>query len=218
VFIGHIAVGLAAKRIAPRASAGTATLAGMFVDVLWPVFLLLGIETVRIVPGDTAFTPLEFVSYPWSHSLVMAIVWGAFFGALHYAFKRDAFTASVLGALVLSHWVLDWVTHRPDLLLVPGGTRKTGLGLWSSVPATLIVEGSIFAAGVAIYTRATSARDRVGRVAFWVFVVLLILIYASQLGPPPKPGSEEILPWMTISLGILFPWAAWFDRHRSFRG
>ena len=218
MFIGHFAVGLAAKKIAPRASAGTTTMAAMFLDVLWPIFLIVGIERVRIDPGNTAFTPFDFVSYPWSHSLAMAVAWGVLFGGVHYAFRRDVFTANILGCLVLSHWVLDWVTHRPDLPLAPHASIKVGLLLWRSIPATLLVEGSLFAAGVVVYTRATAPRDRIGGLGFWIFVAFLILIYASGLGPPPKPGLESMIPWLTISLGVFFPWAAWFDRHRAFRG
>jgi hypothetical protein len=218
MFIGHVALGFAAKKVAPRASLGTTVAAAMFLDVLWPLFLLLGIETVRIAPGDTAFTPFDFVSYPWSHSLAMAAVWSVAFGGAYHAFRRDALTARILGCLVLSHWVLDWVTHRPDLPLAPWSSFKTGLSLWSSVPATLAVEGSLFIAGVVLYARATAPLDRIGRWGFWVFVAFLILIYASELGPPPKPGQEAVIPWLTLALGVLFPWAAWFDRHRVLLG
>src|SRR5262245_28770599 len=106
MFIGHFAVGFAAKRAAPRASLGTYVAAAVFLDVLWPVFLLLGIEKVRIDPGNTAVTPLDFVSYPWSHSLLMAAVWSLVFAGVHYGIRRDPFTAKVLGSVVFSHWIL----------------------------------------------------------------------------------------------------------------
>src|SRR6185295_4522307 len=106
MFVGHFAVAFAAKRAAPRASLATLTLAAEFLDVVWPVLVVAGVERVRVVPGITAFTPLDFVSYPWSHSLAAALVWGALFGALYRLRTRDARGAFWAGAVVVSHWVL----------------------------------------------------------------------------------------------------------------
>src|SRR5690349_9013743 len=151
MFIGHIAVGFASKRVAPRASLGVLMAAPMALDLLWPFFLLAGWEQVRIDPGNTKFTPLDFVSYPFSHSLAMSAVWGAMFGLIYWIATRYAAGAVVIGFGVVSHWVLDLITHRPDLPLYPGGAARLGLGLWNSVPATLAVESVMFAAGVWTY-------------------------------------------------------------------
>src|SRR5919198_260226 len=132
MFIGHVAVGFASKRVAPRASLGTLMVAPILLDLLWPIFLLLGLEKVRIDPGNTAFSPLDFVSYPFSHSLLMAIAWGVLFAFLYRARTGDSGSAPWLALGVVSHWVLDWVTHRPDLPLVPGLPARVGLGLWNS--------------------------------------------------------------------------------------
>src|SRR5262245_46889845 len=172
MFIGHFALGYAAKRWAPGVSLGVLFAAVVFADLLWPVFVALGVEHVRIAPGYTPFTPLEFISYPYSHSLAMLMVWGALFGWLatrgsqHPAAstlratldKRVAPVAPVappapwlvLAVLVVSHWVLDFVTHVPDMPLYPGGPRF-GLGLWNSVAGTLAVETVMFVAGVWMY-------------------------------------------------------------------
>ena len=136
MFLGHPAVGLASKRSVPHISLGLLFRAPMLLDFLWPVFVLLGLEHFRIDPGNTAVTPLDFYDYPWSHSLLMAVVWSVLFGAIYFALRRDARGASILGAGVLSHWVLDFVTHRPDLPLYPGGP-KVGLGIWNSMAATV---------------------------------------------------------------------------------
>jgi len=154
MFLGHFGVAMAAKKAAPKASLGTLVLAAQFADLLWPVFLLLGWERVRIAPGITRVTPLDFVSYPWSHSLLMDLAWGTALGAVYFALRRDGRGAWVVGACVPSHWVLDWIAHRPDMPLYPGGPRF-GLGLWNSVPATLVVELVLFVAGAAIYLIAT---------------------------------------------------------------
>lgn len=215
MFIGHPACGFAAKRLAPRTSLGWLVLAPFFLDVLWPVFLLLGIESVRIDPGNTALTPLDFHHYPWSHSLLMAIVWSAVLGAVYRMTAKDSRGAWVVGALVLSHWVLDFVTHRPDLPLYPGGP-KVGLGLWNSVPGTVAVEGAIFVAAVALYVTFTRARDRAGSIGWWSLIALLALIYVGNIFGPPPPDVRAIA--FVGLLLILFPiWAWWADRHRDVR-
>ena len=147
MFIGHFALGYAAKRLAPRTSLGTLFTAAQFPDVLWPVLLLAGVEHAEIAPGDTAFTPLRFDSYPISHSLVTVVAWAALFGAVHFWRERRRLDAWVLAALVVSHWLLDFVSHRPDMPLWPGGP-KLGLGLWNSVGATVGVETVMFGGGL----------------------------------------------------------------------
>jgi hypothetical protein len=114
---------------------------------------------------------------------------------------------------VVSHWVLDWVTHRPDMPLYPGGARY-GLGLWNSIAGTMAVEIAMFAVGVWMYVDATRATDGVGRWEFIVYVVLLLLIYfANAFGPAPE--SVTTVAWAAIALPVVFiPWAWWFDRHR----
>jgi hypothetical protein len=165
MFIGHFGLGLAAKRATPTVSLGALFAAAQFADLLWPTLVLAGIEQVRVQPGITAVTPLDFVSYPYSHSLLMLGVWGAAFGGMYLALRHGRpMVAFVLALLVVSHWVLDVIVHRPDMPLFPGGP-KFGLGLWNSIPATLAVEVPMFLAGVWIYTRVTHPRDRIGKPA-----------------------------------------------------
>ena len=147
MFIGHFGVALAAKRVAPEASLGIMILAAQFLDFLWPVFLLLGIERVRIAPGFTKVAPLDFTSYPISHSLLMAMVWAVLLGGIYYAVRHKARSALVISAAVLSHWILDFIVHRPDLQLRPGSDVRVGLGLWNSLPTTIAVEILFFGAG-----------------------------------------------------------------------
>ncbi len=168
-----------------------------------------------IDPGNTVFTPLDFESYPWSHSLLMVVIWGALLGLVAGRRLQDAWAGRVVGALVVSHWVLDWVTHRPDLPLWPSGP-VTGLGLWNSLAGTLVVEGALFVTGIVLYQSATRATDRVGR---WAFAGLLVLTGAIWLSGPwsaPPPSAVAIA---VVGLAMwLFPaWAAWIDLHRSAR-
>ena len=213
MFIGHNAAGFASKSLAPRTSLGLLMAAPMLLDLIWPVFLLLDIEHVRFDAGATAFTKLDFYNYPWSHSLLMAVVWGLLFGGAYWLKTRYRRGAIVLFAGVVSHWVLDFVTHRPDLPLYPGGPQ-VGLGLWNSVPGTIVVELILFAAGLALYLRATRARDRIGSIALWALVIFLLLIFAANATSTPPPDWRPIA-WVGLSAILIPIWAAWIDRHRT---
>jgi membrane-bound metal-dependent hydrolase YbcI (DUF457 family) len=189
--------------------------AALLADVLWPILVAAKVERVRIAPGDTAFTPLEFISYPWSHSLLMLCVWGLMLGLLYRAKTASGRAGLVVGLLVVSHWVLDWVTHRADMPLYPGGPRL-GLGLWNSVAGTMIVEIAMFAAGVFLYASATRARDRRGKWAFWTLVVFLLASYvADSLSGAPPPSVKFIWISALIATGVLLLWASWVNRHRE---
>ena len=182
-------------------------------DLLWPCFLLLGWESVRIDPGNTAFTPLDFVSYPFSHSLLAACGWGVLFGGAYWIVARYVRGAVVIGLAVVSHWVLDFLTHRPDLPIYPGGPRA-GLGLWNSVPATLAVELAMYAAGAWLYLSMTRPRDRTGSYALWVFLAFGLVVYVgNSLGPPPP--SARAVGLMALALWIVPLWAWWIGRHRK---
>lgn len=217
MFIGHFAVALAAKRVTPRTSLGTLFAAALLPDLVWPVLVLAGAETVAIEPGNTAFTPLNFISYPWSHSLLLVVLTGAVAG-FAYARRTDSRCGGVVVALLaISHWILDWLTHRPDLPLYPGDSPLLGLGLWNHVGATMLVEGLMFAGGAWLYAAATAPRDRTGRFAYWALVGFLGVIYlANQFGPPP-PNVRAIGLVGIFGTGILLAWAVWVDRHRASR-
>lgn len=215
MFIGHYAVALGAKTLAPKTSLGTLIAGAAFLDLVWPVFVLAGIEQVAVAPGITAFTPLDFTSYPYSHSLLASLAWGAAFaGAIYLAGGRYARGAAIAGALVVSHWVLDVFTHRPDMPLTPWDDTRVGLGLWYSVPATLAVESAMFAIGIALYIRLTRPLDGLGRWGFWAFIAFVVMIYMGAAFGPPPPGADAVAAsglgqWLIVAL------AAWIDRHRQ---
>jgi hypothetical protein len=214
MFIGHFALGLAAKRAAPRVSLGLLFGAAQLADLLWPVLLAAGLEQVRIDPGNTAFTPLDFVSYPYSHSLVLLAVWGVALAALSRPFARGRHVFAIVFALVVSHWVLDVITHRPDMPLYPGGA-KFGLGLWNSIPATVAIEVPMFAAGLWIYTSVTHPRDRIGKWAFSSLVVTLLLIYVANIFSPPPPSVTALTTVAMIGGALFTLWSGWADSHRD---
>jgi hypothetical protein len=210
MFVGHLAVALAAKRSAPAVNLGWLMAGVTALDLVWPVFVIAGLEHVRIVPGATAFTPLVFDSYPWSHSLAMAFVWGVVLAVL--ARWRTAVPISgLLVGLVVSHWVLDFASHAPDMPLWPGPSPKFGLGLWDSIPLTLIIEGATWIAGIALYLRVPARRTAGARIAFWSLVAVCTVMWAT--GPwSPLPPSERALGWFSLIGWLIVPWAALADR------
>lgn len=214
MFIGHFALGFAAKRVIPRVSLAMLFLAALFADVLWPILVLSGIEQVRIDPGNTVVTPLDFVSYPWSHSLVMLVLWGVLLGGAYRGIAGGRWSFVVLAALVVSHWVLDWVTHRPDMPLYPDGPRY-GLTLWNSAGGTVLVESLLFVAGLYVYFGATRPRDRAGRWSVQALAATLAVLYGVNLfsGAPPSVTALGIV---ALAGGVLFTaWAWWADRGRE---
>jgi membrane-bound metal-dependent hydrolase YbcI (DUF457 family) len=208
MFIGHAALALAAKPLAPRANLGVALAATYWLDLVWPVLLLSGVERVEVDPGNTAFTPLDFVHYPWTHSLIAAIAWSVLFGLA--CWKLGGRAALVMGLLVFSHWALDAVAHRPDLPLWPGSGAMVGLGLWNSVAATLVVETSLFAAGVAICLRSSGKAS----LAFWGLAGFFVLAYLVAAFGPLPPGAAAVA-WSALALWLLPVWGWWADRHRG---
>jgi hypothetical protein len=214
MFIGHFAVAFAGKKAAPRVSLPALLLAALFADVLWPVLVAVGAEEVRIAPGSTVYTPLEFVSYPWSHSLLMLVFWGGLLAAYYRNRPHGARSGLVVGGLVVSHWVLDWITHKPDMPLWPRGPR-VGLSLWNSVTATMVVEIALFALGVLLYTKATRSRDRVGTFGWWALVAFLLVFYVfDSLSGAVPPSVSAIWISALVATAVILLWAGWVDRHR----
>ena len=215
MFLGHYALAFGAKRIAPVVSLGTLFLACQFADLLWPTLVVLGIEHVEVDPGNTLVTPLNFVSYPYSHSLVMLLVWAAVFALLYRAIRGPQPVAiTTIATLVVSHFVLDAITHRPDMPLTIGGSQKIGLGLWNYPGTTLAIESTMFLAGLALYVSATRENDRTGKIALLALIATLTAIYFAALYGPPPPDSRAVaiaghLSWLFVL------WAYWVDRHRA---
>jgi hypothetical protein len=204
---------LGAKRLEPQVPLAASVAAAFALDLLWPILLLLGFESVRVSPGDTAFTNLAFDSYPWSHSLLMVMVWSSLGALVGLGLWGSLRVGTVLGGLVLSHWVLDLITHRPDLPLWPGGPLL-GLGLWNSVPGTILVEAAFLAIGLWLYVGVTDRRDGVGRWSLVALVGLTGLIWVTQPWTPVPPTATAVA-WGALVSWLLPPWAAWIEKHRT---
>lgn len=213
MLLGHYAVALAAKRVSPRLSLGTSIAAAQLLDHLWPVLMLLGLEHVRVVPGLLPASPFDFVSYPYTHSLLAALLWGILAGGLYYGVRRDGKSAVLVGGLVVSHWLLDLPMHRPDLPLWPGSTVLVGLGLWRSLPLTLAIEFGLLGLGLWIYVSATRPLDRIGTWGLVAMVAALLATLGSEFLSAP-PTSERAVALLTLTLWLYMPMGWWIDRHR----
>jgi hypothetical protein len=214
MYVGHVATAFAAKKLDARPSLGTYLFAAALPDIVFSALLLAGKESVEVAPGHTAMVPMAFPHYPYSHSLVGTLISGMVLAAIYWAWRRRAGVAAILLGLVVGHWVLDVVSHVPDM---PVGFSEPllGLGLWRSVAATFAVEGSLFAVGVALYLSATQARDRVGRWALAGFLGLLAVTYVSDPFSPPPPSANTIAIVNNVACWLMVLWAAWIDRHRE---
>ena len=214
MFIGHFGLGFAGKKIDPRPSLGTLFMAAQFIDLLWPIFLIMGIERVEIDPGNTAFTPLNFIHYPFTHSLFGVVIWAILFAAVYYIFRRNQRGTLLVGGLVISHWFLDLLAHRPDLPLVPWSDIRVGFGLWNSVLFSIVIESIIFLVGVFIYMKMTHAVKKVGTISLWGLLIFLVIIYIMNIfGPPPE--SVEPIGYIGLAQWLLIAWAYWIDRNRT---
>ena len=211
MFVGHLAVGLAAKQRVPDVNLGWFIAAVTLLDLIWPILVILGVETVTIAPGATAFTPLVFDSYPWTHSLVMAVVWGLLLAILARMRGVPASVGPLLVMLVVSHWVLDVISHAPDMPLWPGNSPRLGFGLWNSIALTLLVEGAIWVGGIVIYLRAKASRGERPGWPFWSLIGLCTVMWITSPFQPPPP-TVRALGWFALVGWIVVPWAAWADR------
>ena len=211
MFIGHYGVALAAKRLAPKTSLGFLFLAAQWIDLIWPLFLLLGWEHVSIDPDNTVVTPLDFYDYPISHSLLAVLGWAVLLGGIYFFLRRGLRESLVVAGLVTSHWFLDALMHRPDLPLYPGSETKIGLGLWNSLPATIGLEFVVFAGGFYLYLRATSPLQRKARVNLWFMGGLLVSIWIGNIFGPPPP-NVNIIAGTALTLWLLVWWGVWINR------
>jgi hypothetical protein len=213
MFVGHFAVALAAKKATPRVSLPLLFAAVSFLDILWPLFIVLGIEHARITPGFTAASPLDLYDFPISHSLLTSLLWSVLLGAPFFFWRRVR-EGLVVAGCVFSHYVLDFVTHKPDLPLVPGGQARLGLGLWDHLVPAVVIEGAMFAAGIVIYLRATRANGRAGTIAFAVLMLVLAASWLSGPFGPPPPNIMVVAVSALIAIPVILLWAWFIDRRR----
>ena len=211
--IGHLGASFALRARFPRVPFFFLLAAGVLVDVFWGIAILSGLENARIDTGSGSVVPLVLEHVPFTHSLPACLLWAALASLGWWIWRRDRAGALVLGALVLSHWVLDLVSHVGDIPLLPAGPL-VGLGLWRSRGASLVVELGLFAVGLLLYVRGTAARDRTGSVGILIAGAVLSLGGAGAfLGPP----AASVLPLAAgnLALVLVLLLLDWIDRHRT---
>jgi membrane-bound metal-dependent hydrolase YbcI (DUF457 family) len=214
MFIGHFAIGFGVKKADHLISLGTAFIAVQFLDLLWPLLVITGIEQVEVDIGNTAFTPLDFTHYPYSHSLVAALFWSVLFGNVCYFVYKRHQTAIISGLLVFSHWILDLITHTDDLPVSPWSETKVGLGLWDSIPGTVILELGLFLTGIYLYHKSTRAVNRKGNILLFSLILFLLISYFANIFGPPPPSGKEVA-YVALSMWLLVAWGYWIDRNRE---
>lgn len=202
MFVGHYSASFAGKKAEPRLPLWLLFIAVQFVDVLWGIFVLLGVEKVRIVPGFTASNALDLYYMPYTHSLAAALAWSAFAFCLCQLVPslRGMRTGLVLGAAVLSHWVLDLLVHVPDLTLA-GGNVRFGFGLWNHRLAAFVLEMAVLWGGAYVY----GLKRRVV-----LFVALLSMVQWVSTFYFPPPSSDRSEAGMALLFYFLFAVAAWW--------
>ena len=216
MYLGHYAVALAAKRASPNTSLGTLIAASQLIDIIWPLLVLVGLEKVAVDPGNTVVTPLHFVQYPFTHSLLSVLIWASFFASLYWLVSGNRTGTLTVWLAVLSHWVLDFFTHAPDLPLYPGSEKMVGLGLWNSLSGTLALELGIFLLGMILYLRTSRPANRTGTYTFVLLMVFLFVTYViNVLGPPPP--NYRMVAYSALLLWLLVPWGYWIDRNRHLK-
>ena len=214
MFIGHFGVGFAGKKFDKSASLGTYFMAAQWIDLIWPILLLLGIEKAEIKPGISSVSPINFTYYPFTHSLFGVIVWAVLFGMIYFLIKKKSRTAIILGMLVLSHWFLDLLVHVPDLQIFPGYNLKVGFGIWNNLSATIILEGLIFTLGVYFYYKTTKTKNKVGTYSLIGLIAFLIVMYISNLVGPPPP-TIEMIGIVGNAQWLIVLWGYWIDKNRE---
>lgn len=216
MFIGHFGLSFASKKAAPKVSLGTMFIATQFVDILWPFLLIFHVEKVAIKPGYTKSNPLDFIYFPYTHSLLMCLVWGILADLIYLLLKKDKRGALIVGLGVLSHWFLDLVVHTADLPLTPFGAGKVGLGLWNNVFVTQIAELTLFSIGVYVYASSTKAKNRLGKWILWSLIIfLLIFHFANSFSPPPHDSIMILFVSSVPLMAMIVVLAYWTDKNRE---
>lgn len=216
MFAGHLAIALTAKRIEPRVSLGTLVLAALLPDLLAFLLLIFGIEHFAEVPGVTS-NRIVGRSIAYSHSLLAVAIYAALFAVVYFLWRRYRRGALLLACVVLTHWFLDVVSHRPDMPLAPGVSPVFGLGLWNSLPATLLVEGGFWLLSIILYVRSTQAKSRAAPFVFWIGVALLTLIWYGNISAGMDPNPLKAGVGGLVIFSLVVAWAYWINRLRATR-
>ena len=214
MFAGHYGPSFLAKRLAPIVSLWLLFLAVQLLDVAWAIFVFLGVERVRIVPGFTATNALDLYYMPYTHSLPGALAWAAAAGIAYRLLTGSGQAAVVVGGAVFSHWPLDLLVHRPDLPLYDN-TAKVGLGLWDYPYLTLLIEAALLFAAMASYLARSRPITNRARYAIPAFGLAIVLMQAGMLFSPPPSSDRAMAATALLAYAGLAATIGWLESGRA---
>ena len=216
MFVGHYGVSFAARSANRRLPLWVWFIAVQWMDVVWSILVLLGIEKLRIVPGFTQANALDLYYMPYTHGLPGSIVVSLVFGAIVAAFVSERRVATVLlvAAASFSHWILDLVVHTRDLPLFDNAA-KVGFGLWRHVALSFPLELIVLGFGAFAYARAFNVANPKARYVFWGFIAFLaaMQVYANFGPPPASPSAMAVMALgLYAVLAALAAWVEWINK------
>ena len=214
MFVGHYGPGFLAKRLDPGIRLWVLFLAVQLLDVFWAIFVFLGVERVRIVPGFTETNALDLYYMPYTHSLPAALAWAAAAAIVYALITGSARGGALVGAAVFSHWPLDLVVHRPDLALYDNAA-KVGFGLWDYPYVTLALEGASLLGAMGLYLARSRPLARAGRYAMPAFGLTILLMQAGMLFSPPPPSDRAMASTALAAYALLAAVIGWLERGRA---
>ena len=216
MFVGHYGPSFAAKALKKSIPLWLLFLAVQLVDVLWAIFVLLGIEKARIVPGITATNPLDLYYMPYTHSLVGSILW-SITAVVLYRISSSVTgwpAPGVVGVAVFSHWVLDLLVHRPDLPLYDDAF-KVGLGLWNFPVVAFALEVASLFFGMYLYLRSTEPVGRGGRYGMVIFGIIMLAVQGFVFFGPPPSSVKAAAVIALVSYFVFAGVAYWLEKKRA---
>jgi hypothetical protein len=216
MFVGHYGPSFASKVWIKTVPLWVLFLAVQLVDIFWSIFVLLGIEKVRIVPGITATNPLDLYYMPYTHSLPAAAFWSIIAAVAYRLLWRagDWRAPALVGAAVFSHWVLDLLVHRPDLPLYDD-TLKVGLGLWNYPILAFALEIALLFGGMMLYLRATTPKDNIGRYGMAIFGLIAVALQSIIFFGSPPTSAEAAAATALLSYFGFAAIVYWLEGKRS---
>jgi membrane-bound metal-dependent hydrolase YbcI (DUF457 family) len=210
--IGHLAASFAVRGRCPRVPLFLLLFAGAFIDVLWGIAILTGLERAHVGPETGSAIPIVLEDVRYTHSLIACLAWSTLASAAWWWWRRDRWGALVIGALVASHWLLDFVSHVPEMPLSASGPY-VGLGLWRSRGWSFAVEIGMLWIGLALYARSTSAMDRIGSIGLVALSAVLTSLVVGAFFAPSPPSIAPIA-MTSVALPLVLLLLGWVDLHR----
>lgn len=221
MFVGHYAAAFVLRPLRKSPSLPVLFVAVQLMDILFFGFVLAGTESLRLTPGITAMNPLDLYNMPFSHGLAGVLVQSALFGLLIAALMGEGqrvVGGIIAGMAVFSHWILDVITHRPDMMLFHE-IDKIGAGLWNYPAAAMAVETLVIVSAFVLFIAASRPRAGAGRASLIALGVgMVVLQCVNWFGPAPNPlttSLDFVAAQGLLAYAVLAALALWVERSRE---